>query len=76
MFCSSLWICLILVAIAIKSHCFWQPDGISITLREEDACTAQRILYVHCFLRQKFMRNMFTRGKGVSYIYCCLCLEM
>ena len=39
-FCSSLWICLILVAITVKSHCFWQPDGISITLREEDVyCT-------------------------------------
>ena len=35
LFCSSLRICLILVALAVKSRCFCQPDGISITLLEE-----------------------------------------
>ena len=38
-FCSSLWIYLILVAIAVKSRCFCQPDGISITLLEDVYCT-------------------------------------
>ena len=75
MFCSSLWIYLILVAIAVKSRCFCQPDGISITLLEEDVyCTEN--LYVHRCLQQKFMRNIFTTGKGVFYIYCCLRVEM
>ena len=34
--CSLLRIYLILVAIAVKSRCFCQPDGISITLLKED----------------------------------------
>ena len=38
--------------------------------------TAQRILYVHCFLQQKFMKNMFTRRKWVFYVYYCLHVEM
>ena len=38
--CSLLRIYLILVAIAVKSRCFCQPDGISITLLKEDIyCT-------------------------------------
>ena len=35
-FCSSLRICLILVAFAVKPRCFCQRDGISIALLEED----------------------------------------
>ena len=38
--------------------------------------TAQRILYVHRFLQQKFMRNMFTRRKWVFYVYYCLHVEI
>ena len=50
LFCLSLRICLILVAFAVKPLRFCQPDGISITLLEEDVyCT---ILYVHRCLQQ------------------------
>ena len=38
--------------------------------------TAQRILYVQRYLQQKLMRNLFTRGKGVFYVCCSLCVEM
>ena len=38
--------------------------------------TIQRILYVHRFLRQKFMRNMFTSGKGVFFLLLLMCRDV
>ena len=42
----SLWICLILVAIVVKSHCFCQPGGISITLHDEDVYCTETYMFI------------------------------
>ena len=74
-FRSSLRICLIFVVIAVKSCCLCQPDGISITLLEEDVYRKENFI-CSCCLQQRLMRNMFIRGKEFFYIYCRLCVEV
>ena len=74
-FCSSLRICLILVAFAVKSRCFCQPDGISLTLFEEDVYCTENFICSLLFATKVHEKYIYHQ-KEFLYVYCCLCLKM
>ena len=72
LFCSSLWICLILVAFAVKPWCFGQPDGISITLLEEDVYCTENFLCSSLFITKVHEKYVYQRKRS----FLCLLLLM
>ena len=67
MSCSSLWICLILVAIAVKPRCLCQPDGISITLLEDVYCT-ENFICSSMFATKVHEKYIYKRKKFFIFI--------
>ena len=72
-FCSSLWICLILVAIAVKSRCFCQPDGISITLREEDVYCPENFICSSLFAKKVYEKYVYQRKRSFLHLLLLTC---
>ena len=69
LFCSSLWIGLILVAIAVKSHCFCQPDGISITFLEQDVYCTENCIYMFIVVCDKTSREICLPEEKEFFIF-------
>ena len=72
-FCSSLWICLILVAIASKSPCFCQSDGISITLRDEDVYCTENFICSSLFGTKVHEKYLYQRKRSFFYLLLLMC---
>ena len=72
-FCSSLRVCLILVAIALKSRYFCQPDGISITLLEEDVYCAEKFLCSSFFPTKVHEKYVYQRKRSFLYLLLLMC---
>ena len=72
-FCSSLLICLILVAIAVKSRCFCQPDGISITLLEEDIYFTNNFICSSLFATKVHEKYVYRRKRNFLYLLLLMC---
>ena len=73
MFCSSLQICLILVAIAVKSCCFYLPDEISITLREEDVYCTENFICSSLFATKVHEKYVYQRNRSFLYLLLLMC---
>ena len=73
LFFSSLWICLILVAIAVKSHCFCQPDGISITFLEQDVYCTENFICSSLFATKLQENYVYQRKRSFSYLLLLMC---
>ena len=65
---SSFRICLILVAIVLKSRCFCQTDGISITLLEEDVYCKENFIYSTLFATNVHEKYVFHRKRTFLYL--------
>ena len=72
-FCLSPWICLILVTIAVKSRCFRQPDGISITLREENDYCTENFICSSLFATKVHEKYVYERKMSVLYLLLVVC---
>ena len=73
MFCSSLRICLTLVAIAVKSRCFCQPDVISITLCEEDVYCTENFTCSSSFATKVHDKYFYQRKRSFLYLLLLVC---
>ena len=73
LFFSSLWICLILVAIAVKSHCFCQPDGISITFLEQDVYCTENFICSSLFATKILEKYVYQRKSSFLYLFLLMC---
>ena len=73
LFCSSLWIGLILVAIAVKSHCFCQPDGISITFLEQDVYCTENFICSSLFATKILEKYVYQRKSSFLYLFLLMC---
>ena len=67
-FCSSLRICLNLVAIAVKYRCFCRPDGISITLLEEDVYCKENFICSLLFATKVHDKFVYHRRRSFLYL--------
>ena len=72
-FRSSLRICLIFVAIAVKSCCFCQPDGISITLLEEDVYRKENFICSSLFATKAHEKYVYQRKRIFLYLLSLMC---
>ena len=72
LFCSLLRICLILVAFALKSRCFCQPDGISINLFEEDVYCTENFISLSLFATKTHEKYVYETKRR----FLCLLLLM
>ena len=73
MFCSSLRMCLILVAIAVKYRCFCQPDGISITLLEQDIYSTENFVCSSLFATKVHEKYVYQRKRSFLYLLLLMC---
>ena len=73
LFCSSLWICLILVTIAVKSHYFCQPDGISITFLEQDVYRTENFICSSLFATKILEKYVYQRKGSFLYLLLLMC---
>ena len=69
----SLWICLILVAIVVKSHCFCQPDGISITLHDEDVYCTETFICSSLSATKVHEKYVYQRKRSFIYLLLLMC---
>ena len=72
-FRSSLRICLIFVAIAIKSCCFCQPDGIGITLLQEDVYRKENFICSSLFATKIHEKYVYQRKRIFLYLLSLMC---
>ena len=73
MFCSSLRICLIFVAIAVKSRCFCQLDEMSITLLEEDVYYTENFICSSLFATKVHEKYIYQRKTSFLYLLLLMC---
>ena len=71
--CSLLWICLISVAIAVKSHYFCQPDGISITFLEQDVYRTENFICSSLFATKILEKYVYQRKSSFLYLLLLMC---
>ena len=71
--CWLLRICLILLAIAIKSCCFCQPDGIIITLLEEDIFCKENFICSLLFARKVHEKYVYQKKRSFLSLLLLMC---
>ena len=62
-----------LVAIAVKSRCFCQPDGISITLLEEDVYYTENSICSSLFATKVHEKYVYQRKMSFLYLLLLMC---
>ena len=67
------WICLILVAIAVKSRCFCQPDGRSITLFEEDVYRTDNFICSSLLATKVQQKYVYQRKRSFLSLLLLMC---
>ena len=71
--CSPFWFCLILFILAVKNRCFCQPDGINITLLQEDVCSEENFICSSLFAAKSHKKYVYQR-KG-SFLFLLLLMS-